>query len=109
MTPISIKVPHDQTIPVMAKKAGAKIDQLMKAQTDAIFTYAWEPNGTRCAVQAICGGTFIVQCNVSVLEKEISGQGMIMDSVGGDAKKEADMLAKVEKMFAGLVAGKKKK
>lgn len=109
MTPIQIKIAHDQPAASIAKKAGEKIDKLMKAQTDAIFTYAWEPNGTRCAVQAICGGTFIVQCNVSVLDKEVQGQGMIMDSVGGDAKKEAATLAKVEKMFAELVAGKKKK
>src|SRR5262245_58865336 len=109
MTPIAIKVPHSQPVAALAKKAGEKIDKLMKAQTDAIFTYAWEPSGTKCAVQAICGGTFIVQCNVAILEKEITGQGMIMDSAAANSKKEAESLAKVEKMFAELVAAKKKK
>jgi hypothetical protein len=109
MTPIAIKVPHSLPVAALAKKAGEKIDKLMKAQTDAIFTYAWEPSGTRCAVQAICGGTFIVQCNVAVLEKELTGQGMIMDSAAANPKKEADTLAKVEKLFTELVAAKKKK
>lgn len=109
MTPIAITLPHGQPVSALARKAGEKIDTLMKAQSDAIFTYAWEPSGTRCAVQVICGGTFIVQCNVAILEKEVQGQGMILDSVGGDAKKEAGTLAKVEKMFSELVAGKRKK
>jgi hypothetical protein len=65
--------------------------------------------GNECAVQAICGGMYIVQCNVAIPEKEITGQGMIMDSAAADSKKEADTLAKVEKLFTGLVAAKKKK
>jgi len=109
MTPIAIKVPHSQPIPALARKAGEKIDKLMKAQSDAIFTYAWGPTGTTCAVQAICGGTFIVQCNVAILEKEVTGQGMIMDSAATNSKKEAETLAKVEKMFSELVVAKKKK
>lgn len=109
MTPIAIKVPHSLDGTTLAKRAGEKIDKLMKSQSDAIFTTAWEPSGTRCAVQAICGGTFIVQCNLAILEKEVTGQGMILESAGGNPKKEADMLAKVEKMFSELVAAKKKK
>jgi hypothetical protein len=109
MTPIDIMEPHSQPVPALAKKAGEKIDKLMKSQSDAIFTYAWEPSGTRCAVQVICGGTFIVQCNLAILAKEVQGQGMIMDSVGGDARKEAATLAKVQKLFSELVAAKKKK
>jgi hypothetical protein len=109
MTPIAIKVAHSQPVAALARKAGERIDKLMKSQSDAIFTYAWEPSGTRCAVQAICDGTFIVQCNVSILEKEVLGQGMIMDSTAANPKREAETLAKVEKMFSELVAAKKKK
>lgn len=81
----------------------------MMSQTDAIFTPAWEPAGTRCAVQVLCGGTFTVPCNLAILEKEVTGQGMIMDSAGADVKKEAETPAKIENLFSELVAGKRKK
>jgi len=109
MTPIAIRLAHQQSVEALAKKAGEKLDKLMKSQGDAVFTYAWEPGGTRCAVQVICGGTFIVQCNLGILEKEVSGQGMIMDTTGTKPQTEAGALAKVEKVFAELVAAKKKK
>ena len=109
MTPITITLAHDQPVAALAKKAGEKIDKLMKSQSDAIFTYAWEPGGTRCSVQVICGGTFIVQCNLAILEKEVIGQGMIMDSAGAKPRAETETLAKVEKLFSDLVARKKKK
>src|SRR5947207_15018641 len=106
MTPIAIKLPHAQPPAVLAKKAGEKLDKLMKSQSDAIFTYAWEPGGTRCAISVICGGTFIVQCTLAILEKEVSGQGMIMDSTSSKPGAEAQPLAKVEKLFSELHAGK---
>lgn len=109
MTPIAIKMAHTQPVAALAKKAAERIDKLMNSQTDAIFTYAWEPTGTKCAIQAICGGTFIVQCNLAILEKEVTGQGMIMDSMSAGSKKESETLAKVEKLFSELVAAKKKK
>ena len=49
MTPIAIKMAHSQPVAALAKKAAERIDKLMKAQTDAIFTYAWEPTGTKAA------------------------------------------------------------
>jgi len=109
MTPIALKIEHDQPVAALAKKAGAKLDQLMTSQSDAVFSYAWEPGGSRCAVSVICGGTFIVQCTLAILEKEVTLQGMIMDSTSSKPKAEADTLAKVQKLLAGLVAGKKKK
>ena len=112
MTPIQIQLEHEQPVEALVKKAGEKIDKLMKSQTDAIFTYAWEPNGTRCAIQVICGGTFIVQVNLAVLSKEVTGQGMIMETTGTKPEMETEMLTKVRKLFDDLVAmkaAKKKK
>ena len=106
MTPIQVQLDHSQSVEALAKKAGERIDKLMKSQSDAIFTYAWEPGGTRCAVQAICGGTFIVQVNLAILAKEVTGHGMIMETTGMKPQAETEMLVKVKKLFDELVAAK---
>jgi len=46
--------------------------------------------------------------HLAILEKEVTGQGMVMDSTSPNSKEETETLAKVEKLFSELAAAKKK-
>jgi hypothetical protein len=108
MIPLSLKVSHALPVATLAKKAAAQLTKLMQSQKGAIFTYAWEPSGTKCAISVICGGTFIIQVYLSILETEMTAQGTIMDSLGTQAEKEKETVQKIERLMSELVSKAKK-